>query len=193
MAVPVDDPDADDVARFDRFYVDHYEDVLAYALRRTDGREDALDAVAETFLTAWRRRDQLRDATAAKLWLFGIARRVVANQVRGQRRRDRLGARLRSRSAVGAGGGAGPAAAGGSGADVAGVVERGPVVDAWNRLRAEDREILTLTAVEGLSAAQAAQVWGGTVVAARVRLHRARARFARELRAAGVTPPDGRT
>lgn len=32
-----------------------------------------------------------------RLWLYGVARRVLANQHRGGVRRDRLGARLRER------------------------------------------------------------------------------------------------
>lgn len=57
---------------------------MAYARRRCD---DALaeDVVAETFLVAWRRLDDV-PAHAALPWLYGIARRTLANQHRGRER-----------------------------------------------------------------------------------------------------------
>src|SRR4051812_30520623 len=42
-----------------RLYTLHGRPVLAYALRRTSSAEDAADAVAETFLVAWRRLDSV--------------------------------------------------------------------------------------------------------------------------------------
>jgi DNA-directed RNA polymerase specialized sigma24 family protein len=81
-------------ARFERVYAAQYGLILAYALRRTETRDDAADVVAEIFLTAWRRQDQAPDGPAARLWLYGIARRVLANHLRGRRRHERLSARL---------------------------------------------------------------------------------------------------
>src|SRR3954471_18605662 len=69
--------------------------VLGYALRRSASRDDALDVVAETFAIAWRRRADLpEDPQEVRPWLFGIARRCLANVARSGRRADRLGARL---------------------------------------------------------------------------------------------------
>ena len=175
MARPVE-PATDEAAQFESFYASHYQDILAYAPRRTETPEDAADVVAETFLTAWRRCDQAPDEAAVRLWLYGIARRVTANHIRGRRRYERLGARLRSRALATRE--PGPQTMGD---------DRAPIIEALGRLRPADREILTLVAVEGLAAAEAARVLDCSVVAARVRLHRARARFVRELRAAGVT------
>ncbi len=45
-------------ARFERMYADYYENVLAYAMRRTP-REHADEIVAETFLVMWRRLEQV--------------------------------------------------------------------------------------------------------------------------------------
>jgi len=42
---------------------------LGYALRRTSTPEDAADLVAETFLTAWRRFEELPSGDEAQLWL----------------------------------------------------------------------------------------------------------------------------
>lgn len=163
----------DERERFERLYLTQYEAILAYALRRVP-REDAADVVAETFLVAWRRRDQTPAGAAARLWLYGIARRVVSNQARGQRRYERLGARLREQAQTGS-------------TPVDGdELGRETVAEAFARLSPTDRELLTLVAGEGLSASEVARVLGCTATAARVRLHRARARFARELKQHGI-------
>jgi len=51
-------PEVTAQAQLARLYAAHGREVLAYALRRAATPEDAADAVAETFLVAWRR---LRD------------------------------------------------------------------------------------------------------------------------------------
>ena len=65
--------------RFELLFRANYPAVRAYALRRTS-REAAQDAVSETFLVAWRRLDEL--PVDALPWLYGVARRVLANQRR---------------------------------------------------------------------------------------------------------------
>src|SRR3954466_8042096 len=81
--------------RFEDAYRTAGSAVLGYALRRSASREDALDVVAETFATAWRRRADLPvDPDEIRPWLFGIARRCLANTVRGSNRAARLGERL---------------------------------------------------------------------------------------------------
>ena len=59
------------------------------ALRAAAGRgpEDAADVVAETFLVAWRRLGEVPNGAEARLWLHGVARRVIANLDRSGRRR----------------------------------------------------------------------------------------------------------
>src|SRR3954447_11307673 len=80
--------------RFGRIYRAQAAAILAYALRRVEDTEDAADVVAETFLVAWRRLDEVPIDATARLWLFAVARRVVANQHRAERRRSRLAERL---------------------------------------------------------------------------------------------------
>jgi RNA polymerase sigma factor (sigma-70 family) len=153
--------------RFQALYEENYARVLGYALRRVD-RDDAADVVAETFLVAWRRLDELPAGEQARLWLYGTARRVLANQQRGQRRRDRLTERIRSQR----GEQVQPASP---------TPELSRAAVAFARLRAEEREILALVAWEGLDAGEVAHVLGCSRNAARIRVHRARRRFAREL------------
>jgi len=70
---------------FDR----HHREVYAYCRRRTDA-ETAADCLAETFLVAWRRLDDVPDGDAALGWLYGVARRVLANEFRRTRRSPRM-------------------------------------------------------------------------------------------------------
>jgi len=149
--------------RFARLYRDHARGILGYALRRCADPEDAADAVAETFLAAWRRLAEVPSGEEGRLWLYGTARLVLANQRRGERRRDRLaerlGAELRRQL---------PAEPAG---DPTGILE------ALAALEETDRELLMLVGWEELTPAQAAQVLGVTPLAARSRLHRARRRL----------------
>ncbi len=80
--------------RFSELYRAQFEAVLRYALRRTDP-ETARDVAAETFLVAWRRLDSLpADQAQAAPWLYGVARNVLANADRSQRRAERVTAKL---------------------------------------------------------------------------------------------------
>ena len=83
-----------DQARFVTIATDVGPNLLRYFQRRVD--QDAADLVAETMLTTWRRRSDLPiDAENARMWMFGIARNVLANYQRGERRRHALGDALR--------------------------------------------------------------------------------------------------
>ena len=166
-------PQRDDACRRDRFraiYEANYHLILGYALRRCSDPEDAADVVAETFLVAWRRLDDLR-RDEARLWLYGVARRVLANQRRGEHRRRQLGERLRAelRSVA-----TPPVLAGRES-------QREEVAAALASLSDRDREVITLAAWEGLEGGDLAQVLGCSTNAAKTRLHRARRRLARRL------------
>jgi DNA-directed RNA polymerase specialized sigma24 family protein len=72
-----------DDERFEALYGAHAGAVLAYARRRTSPA-NADDVMADVFLIAWRRlADVPRDE---RVWLLGVARRVLANQRRGHTR-----------------------------------------------------------------------------------------------------------
>lgn len=157
-------------ARFEEIYAACYAPVLGYALRRTASPDDAADVIAETFLTAWRRLDEMPSGPQARLWLYGVARRVLANHHRGERRRSALADRLR-----------GELAAAYLPPDYSG--ELAQIAAAFGRLPERQRELLALNAWEGLDYGQIAVVLGCSRNAVRVRLHRARSRFATELAA----------
>ncbi|GID90631.1 RNA polymerase sigma factor [Amorphoplanes digitatis] len=159
----------EDEDRFRRVYAAHFAPLLAYALRRVAQREDAADVVAETFLVAWRRCAEMPPGEEARLWLYGVARRVLANHHRGGVRRERLGERLRHRLTATT---HDPAAE---------VGERLAVQSALGRLGELDREVLTLTVWEGLQPRDVAAVLGIRPAAVRTRLNRARTRLRRLL------------
>jgi RNA polymerase sigma-70 factor (ECF subfamily) len=155
--------------RFRRLFDDSERDLLAYALRRVERPEDAADVVAETFLVAWRRLDDVPPGAQARLWLYGVARRQLANQRRGQLRRSQLADRLRGEL---------PAAV------APGAVEDDRVIavrGALARLDEADRELLALSSWEGLSPGEIAVVLRLPAVTLRSRLHRARKRLRAEL------------
>jgi RNA polymerase sigma factor (sigma-70 family) len=172
--------ESDDADRFRELFAATERDLLAYALRRVERPDHAADVVAETFLVAWRRLDTVPAGDQARLWLYGVARRQLANQRRGQLRRARLADRLRSEL---------PAA-------VASVRDTddhrvAAVRAALARLEEEDREILRLSSWEGLTPSETAAVMGLPSVTVRSRLHRARKRLRAELEAdtpAAVAP-----
>ena len=150
--------------RFDALFEATRRQVLAYALRRTREPADAEDAAAETFAIAWRRIDDVPPGADALPWLYGVARRVLANQRRGTERRWNLLGRLFERA---------PRASDGPDVDLG-----GPATAALAALRPDDRELLQLVAWEDLDHAAIAQVLGISVNAVAIRLHRARRRFA---------------
>lgn len=160
----------------------HYDEVLAYCARRI-GRSEAEDAAADVFAIALRRANEI-DLITVRPWLYGIARGVLANHWRSQRRRQRLlglmaGQVLASVDRP---------------EDV--VVRRADDLEATRALqqmRPADREVLMLSAWEELTGPQIAQALGVSVSAAEQRLHRAKHRFAKTLNAAAPPRRQGLT
>jgi RNA polymerase sigma-70 factor, ECF subfamily len=149
-------------ARLERLFEQHYAAVLAYGLRRAP-RAVAEDVASETFVIASRRID---DVPAAALpWLYGVARRVLANERRAETRRDQLTRALEF--------------AANSWRDETAHGAARELLAALAELPDTEREALLLAAWEGLSSAEAAAVVGCSRVAMRARLSRARRRLLR--------------
>lgn len=69
--------------------------LLDYFVRRTDQREDAADLLGETLMIVWRRVDVVpADPTEARMWIFGVARRVLSQGRRTNGRRRALTEKL---------------------------------------------------------------------------------------------------
>jgi RNA polymerase sigma factor (sigma-70 family) len=153
--------------RFDALFVETRLALLGYLARRCQTPEDAADLLAEVFLVAWRRIDDVRKGDDGRLWLYGVARRVLANHHRRARTETGLAIEL------------------GEAVRRLAAERHDEVLDArlpllasaLARLDEKDRELLTLTAWEDLSPTQIASVLGQPVGVVRVRLHRARKRL----------------
>jgi RNA polymerase sigma factor (sigma-70 family) len=156
---------------FELLYHAHYADLLRYTLRRVDQPADAADVLAETWIVAWRRRHELPKGGEQRLWLFGVARKVLANQRRGRVRHQRLADKLRSELSDRPGW----------------QPDDHPVTRALHSLSPADQDLLAMQAWEGLSAEEMAAVLGCKAGAARVRLHRARGRLREALISQGFS------
>lgn len=159
-----------DAARFTSIYQRNYTRVLGYALAHSP-RDVAEDVANETFLTAWRKLDEVPRGDPLP-WLLGAARNHRLKQLAAGRRRETIAQRIgrlsdERDSAVWDTG------------DL--VVEREAGLAAFASLPEPDAEVLILSAWYGLSAAQAATVLGCTKALYYVRVHRARRRLARAL------------
>jgi RNA polymerase sigma-70 factor (ECF subfamily) len=154
-------------ARFEQLYREHADAVYRYAVRRELDAAD--DVVAEAFLAAWRRLDDI-PAGMERAWLLGAARRTFANTRRGARRRQSLAERVTQATTPEELTEPVPESA----ADPS-------VHAALACLPARDQELLMLVAWDGLDPAGVAATMGCSRANVAVRLHRARKRFAKEL------------
>ncbi|MFI6512395.1 RNA polymerase sigma factor [Streptosporangium sp. NPDC050855] len=161
-------------ARFEAVYRETYGQIRAYAARRCDSPQDAADVVAETFTVAWRRMDELPPGEEATLWLYGVARNVLANHHRSEARRQARSVELD----------AGMADLYADSPDRGGELKA--IAQIFRALPDDDRELLSLVAWECLDRREIATAMGLSRNAVRVRLHRARRRFSRALTEAGI-------
>jgi len=178
-------------ARFRTVYEANYARILGYVLRRTTSPEDSADVVADTFATAWRKIDAMpgegtpggaisgKPATdEATLWLYGVARRTLANHRRKEARRSAVLEMLAREYQEAVWFDSSPI-----------VGAESTLAEAWTALRPKDRDLLGLVAWEALTTAQIAAVIGCSKTAAKVRIHRARKRFGKELERRGNVKP----
>ena len=167
-------------ARFDALYRKYLAQVYSYAFYELGDHHDAEDATERTFLLALgalpRFEERARPvdgegASTFRVWLFQIARNVVANMRRTRRRR--------------------PEASLDAAATLAAPVDtetratrRLEAAEAWaavDRLPADRRRALVLRFVEEMSTAEIAGVLGRSEGAVRVLIHRGLRAVARDL------------
>ena len=155
---------------FAELYGRYYGPVHHFCRRRlADDLVD--DAVAETFLTAWRHLDEVPTGDDALVWLYGVAFRVVGHLWRSALCRQRLEIRLLS---------IGRRAAVAADESVLDEEESRLVLAAAARLGDTDAEVLRLSAWEQLGIADIAAVLKIDPNAVKQRLHRARHNLGRE-------------
>ena len=174
-----------DPAQFDALYRRYLAQVYSYAFYELGDHHEAEDATERTFLAALTNLDRFEErarpadgegASTFRVWLFRIARNVVANQRRGRRRHPQA-----------------PIEAAALVADPFDVERTATMNDeaaaAWRavgRLPADRRRAIVLRFVEEMSTAEIAGVLGRSEGAVRVLIHRALRTVARDLGRAGA-------
>jgi GDPmannose 4,6-dehydratase len=159
-----DGPGTERAEAFEGLYAAHRNAITSYVRRRA-GDAEFSDIVAQVFCLAWRRFDAVPPPPEDRLWLYGVARRMVADHRRSALRRTRLRQRL-------AGELPSPTILPDSFELLQSQVET-----AMAQLRPPEREVLRLIAWEGLSHAEAASRVGCSPNALEIRYRRARSRF----------------
>lgn len=143
-------------------------DLLSYFARRVEQPADAADLLSDTLVVIWRRsRDVPRDPHEARLWSFGIARKVLSGHRRSRRRRADAVAKLGEELTT-----------------VLSDSDQGSLLDvrsAITRLSKIDREIVRLVYWEGFSLEETSRLLAMSSATVRSRHHRAKAKLAAEL------------
>lgn len=167
-------------AQYEAIYRAHAPAVHAYCLRRTSS-EDAKDALADVFVVAWRRFDDLPEDDDVLPWLYVVARNVLKDRQRSRRRQARLTAKVASQVSL---------AVDGPEPQVVRSSEHEAVLRALERLPDRDREAIRLVEWEGVSRDQVAEMMFVSRSAIDKRISRAYKKMARTL---GVNRKDVRT
>ena len=180
-----------DPARFDALYRKYVAQVYNFAVYELGNHHDAEDATERTFLSALAALPRFEEragegdgegSSTFRIWLFRIARNVVAERRRRIRRRPEapLEAALDAAAPT----------------DVEGtVVERESVASAWraiDRLSGDRRRALVLRFVHEMSTTEIAGILGRSEGAVRVLIHRGLRGVARELGEPGALGGDDR-
>jgi RNA polymerase sigma factor (sigma-70 family) len=169
----------DNEPRFRALFHTAYPALRGYARNRGLTGPDADDLVAEVLAIAWRRIDDV-PADDPLPWLFATARNVWRNGLRRSRRREDLVLRLPRPEPHGS-------------PDDPAEHSHDDIRRALAALNDRDQEVLRLVAWDGLTTRQLADALGCNESAARVRLHRARQRFAACLGTRGNAAPQSDT
>lgn len=164
---------AEDRIKVDLFVRREAGSVLDYFHRRCPSAEDAADLLGDTLVVVWRRRADIpSDPTQARMWLFGVARKVLNGNRRSRRRSSALTTRL---------------------GDLLTTVAETPHDDEGAQIRRWittlsklDQEIVTLVYWEGFTLEETAQILDAKPGTIRSRHSRARARLRSMALEAGV-------
>lgn len=155
----------------------HAASVHKFAVKLCREPEDARDVSQETLLGAARGLDQFRGESSLTTWFYALARSFCIKKRRSSKFAPRETLSLERTSEVE--NVADPAASPDEAAarlELAATLER-----AIAALQPAQREVLVLRDVEGLAAAEVAEIVGVSVAAVKSRLHRARADVKREV------------
>ena len=148
-----------ELAAFDALFRRHYETVRALCARITATPSVGDDLAQETFLRVLRHRATFRGDARFTTWLYRISRNLCLEQIARQARDRRIAERWTSEATP-------------SGKpDQSDQTEQ--LAAAFQKLSAEQREVLVLCRYHDLPFAEVGEILGCSAGAARVRAHRA--------------------
>lgn len=148
---------------FIAIHKDSYPSVFRFVCRRVESADVAEEIAADVFRVVWQKWAD--DSHPDLGYLLTVARNLVGNAYRSRERRQALQEKLRTTAVQRFGAES----------------ENVAVQDAIARLREQDRDILQLAYWDGLSMAEIARVLQCSESAAKVRLHRARTAFRKQM------------
>jgi RNA polymerase sigma factor (sigma-70 family) len=154
---------------FGQLYKEHFQAIYAYVLRRA-GAGEASDLVAEVFATAWRRIRDLPAPPEDKLWLYGVARRVVLQHDRSRLRRERLDTKLGRSVSV---------SKPGVPREISDLELK--VLRLIEEMKPDDRELVRLIVWDALTHPEIATILGCSANAVAIRWHRALKRLRHDI------------
>jgi RNA polymerase sigma-70 factor (ECF subfamily) len=148
---------------FIAIHKDSYPSVFRFVRRRVESAEMAEEIAADVFRVVWQKWAD--DSSPQLPYLLTVARNLVGNAYRSRDRQQALQEKLRTTAVER------------FGDDSENVV----VQNAMARLREQDRDILQMAYWDGLGTAEIAGVLQCSESAAKVRLHRARTAFRKQM------------
>lgn len=152
--------------QFQTVFREYLSPISKFLARRVEG-QFIEDLASDVFAIAWQKRDQIPKDFELP-WLYRTARFVVANH----RRKNSISAKLIASLIT-------PVAA--PSAENLALAEMG-LQEAWSRLDDKERELLSLSAYEGLDSKEIARVIESSENAVNIRLSRVRKKFAEFLK-----------
>lgn len=161
---------AGDEVAFTRIVAANHDGMIRVAFIVTGDLDLADDAVAAAWSLAWRRLGSLREPERLRPWLVSIAANEARRLGRDRRRRNVVEIDIETQVELGGGADHGRRTAG----DL-------DLVNALNRLPAEDRALLALRYVAGFDSFELARATGRSASGTRARLGRLLARLRTEL------------
>lgn len=148
--------------------------LLSFFSHRVTRKADAADLLGETLLVLWRRADSIpEDDAEGRMWMFGIARKVLATYRRGLSRQIALADRLRGELLVNPQSAAFDSDAVFSPEDI----RMAAVLSTLATLSDADREIIMLVHFDGFTLVEAGRLLQLRATTARSRYHRAKNRL----------------
>jgi RNA polymerase sigma-70 factor (ECF subfamily) len=154
---------------FETLYRLHFATVHRFALYLCGDPAEADDIASETFVRAWAADAPIR-ARSLEAYLFTVARNLHRRGFRQRRQKDALASRPIERS-------------GDLERELAGRSELRALLERLQTLAEPDRAALLMRAFHGLSYEEIGAALGTSAAAAKVRVHRTRARLGASTRA----------